>query len=88
MDGQLKLCHSDQLAPLDVVFLHDIVNHERARLAHDRWLNPRTALDGPDHRAVPRPFLKETGFERGDIIAAALNVDWLEICARNRIRLR
>lgn len=43
--------------PLHVVFVDDVVDHERARLAHDRRLYPGATLDCAHHRAVARPFL-------------------------------
>ena len=44
-------------APLHAVFFDDVVDHQRARLAHDRRLHPGAALDCAHHRAVSSPLL-------------------------------
>eukprot|EP00968_Pinguiococcus_pyrenoidosus_P020516 scaffold2429_cov263-Pinguiococcus_pyrenoidosus.AAC.2 len=48
--------HADAIS-LHLELLHDVVDHERARLPHKSRLFPRAALDGADHAPVPRPFL-------------------------------
>ena len=72
--------HADP-GPVEPLLLGDIVDHERARLAHEVGLLPGAALDGADHAPVAGPLLSvgEMGHGvqvRGDELRRAKRVAW------------
>lgn len=54
----MPITQANACAPLDAVLVDDVVDHERARLAHDRRFLPGAALDRTHHRTIPGPLLQ------------------------------